>query len=633
MLKIIKHDFLKGYLPGHFLPSCIIFIQSDQQAINPEKVRDFDAAILKILQHINRIKNLDRLHHLCKSPYKGPLDLFKRLCIIIELSMEACGYPPCELQAKFNEQKHNKSNIFQLIGQELEDDHSNILRITNSLISWINSLDKDLDQFSRHANSYVNLLGELTKNAPQDVNTLKFLNSSKLLNIPCRRIAKNIFQFGWGRKSRWLNSSFTDQTSAISANLVRNKLACNNFLKKIGIPVPRSHEVKSSTQAIRLADILGYPVVIKAANLEGGIGVYSDLKTHNDIIKAYEKVKKLSNKIMIEDHIFGKDYRLQVCHDEVYWAIERQGPRVIGNGKNTIIELIDIFNKKRINENKTSDTQFSTIKLDKDAIDYLEASGFNINSVPPSDYVIKLRAANNISGGGTMTPVLNIVHPDNINLAVAIAKYLRLDIAGIDLLIPDITLSWKETKAAVCEVNAQPQISGDRHKYILGKLIKSNGRIPTLLFLGTFKDSIAYQEMLKINSLREFNIGVASSNTTWINNEKLLAKFSNLHQAGLALISNPKLDAIFLEITLNHELPLVFPVDKIDAIVLSNSILQKLESEKNLQWFKELIRFTDNVISLDQEANLLKNLIKLPAPKFKDFSQKEWNIFLEKLLC
>jgi cyanophycin synthetase len=56
---------------------------------------------------------------------------------------------------------------------------------------------------------------------------------------------------------------------------------------------------------------------------------------------------------------------------------------------------------------------------------------------------------------------------------------LRIDIAGVDLLLPDISYSWKETGGAICEVNGQPQFSHQvAHRTILDKLLKNKGRIP-----------------------------------------------------------------------------------------------------------------------------------------------------------
>jgi cyanophycin synthetase len=62
---------------------------------------------------------------------------------------------------------------------------------------------------------------------------------------------------------------------------------------------------------------------------------------------------------------------------------------------------------------------------------------------------------NNASAGGSTIGLdVNQVHPDNINLAFNVAKLFNLDIAGIDLIISDISKSWLNTPCVICDVNA-----------------------------------------------------------------------------------------------------------------------------------------------------------------------------------
>jgi hypothetical protein len=60
---------------------------------------------------------------------------------------------------------------------------------------------------------------------------------------------------------------------------------------------------------------------------------------------------------------------------------------------------------------------------------------------------------------------------------------LRLDLAGVDLLIPDISQSYKKVGGVICEVNAQPQLSKHLPYELLQKLVTNFGRIPTVMIL------------------------------------------------------------------------------------------------------------------------------------------------------
>lgn len=62
-------------------------------------------------------------------------------------------------------------------------------------------------------------------------------------------------------------------------------------------------------------------------------------------------------------------------------------------------------------------------------------------------------------GGNGRADVTHLIHPDNRAMAVAAVAAFDLDIAGIDLRMPDISRSWREVGAGICEVNPQPNLA------------------------------------------------------------------------------------------------------------------------------------------------------------------------------
>ena len=111
----------------------------------------------------------------------------------------------------------------------------------------------------------------------------------------------------------------------------------------------------------------------------------------------------------------------------------------------------------------------------------LNYQGLDLQSVVEKGRVLQLRGAANVSLGGTTWDVTCSAHPDNLALASHAARALRLDLAGVDLLLPDISRSWKETGGTICEVNAQPQFSAtSAHLQVLQRLMVRQGRIPVV---------------------------------------------------------------------------------------------------------------------------------------------------------
>jgi cyanophycin synthetase len=326
--------------------------------------------------------------------------------------------------------------------------------------------------------------------APAGDNTLLFLQAAYDLDIPWHHIANNVYQFGWGRHGRWLDSSFTDRTSTISAALARDKVASAKVLRKAGLPVPWHRLVSTAEYAVQAAAALGYPVVVKPANLDGGQGVMVGLRTAEAVRSAFDAAARLSKRVLVEQFIEGSDFRFRVCNGEAHGVVFRHPASVIGDGTKTIKALIDQTNLARQTQPAPSDPTVESgrksIEIDDEVIAWLEHQGLCLESIVPSGQRVRLRGAANASLGGTRQLVpMERAHPDNLLLAVNAAAALRLDVAGIDVLLPDITRSFKETGGAICEVNAKPQItSGKGCHQVLRLLINQQGRIPIVLLTG-----------------------------------------------------------------------------------------------------------------------------------------------------
>ncbi len=314
-----------------------------------------------------------------------------------------------------------------------------------------------------------------------DSNTKNFIKAAVRLKIPFTPLANGLYQFGYCSESRRLNSSLTDKTPQISTAIAKNKFVSSNILKNSGFPTPRHFIVHDIASAIQAANSLQYPVVIKPQDLDRGEGVFANIKDTDELEVSYKKAKKFGNYILVEKHVTGKDYRLVVFENELIFAIERVPAHIIGDGVATIEELILIENRKRKNT-----PSLALLTLDDDVLLQLNKNNYTKNSIPSTGSVIQLRSIANINTGGTPKPVLNIVHEDNKALVIQAANCIGLDLAGVDLLIPDISKSWKkqENQGFICEINAQPTLgsltSSHLYPYLLQKLLPNKGKIPII---------------------------------------------------------------------------------------------------------------------------------------------------------
>lgn len=85
-------------------------------------------------------------------------------------------------------------------------------------------------------------------------------------------------------------------------------------------------------------------------------------------------------------------------------------------------------------------------------------------------------------------------------MALRAARAFKLDLAGIDLLMPDISVPWYEKGAAICEVNAKPELGTTAPLLsapILKELLRGNGRVPVTLVFGDGPDLSASRGIAK----------------------------------------------------------------------------------------------------------------------------------------
>lgn len=330
----------------------------------------------------------------------------------------------------------------------------------------------------------------LSRLAPVGTNNRHLLRTAYALGMPVQMLPGGVFQFGWGRRARLFSSTISDATSAIATSWVKNKHETNALLQMGGFPVPVQAVVASLADAMVAAQRIGYPVVLKPANLDNGLGVEAGLRDEAELRLAYGRSSQHAKMLLLEEHMQGQDYRIDVMRGQVTGVIHRAPASVVGDGTHDVAGLVTTINRERQANESTS--PLKPIALDAEALDLLAREGLNVKSVLAAGQIVVLRRIANVSRGGVPTDASGLIHPDNAALCVQAAALLRLDMVGLDLLIPDISRSWREVGAAFCEVNAQPQGGAERSlifETILKGAVKGCGRIPAVLVLSSHAES------------------------------------------------------------------------------------------------------------------------------------------------
>ncbi|MDX2229875.1 MAG: acetate--CoA ligase family protein [Leptolyngbyaceae cyanobacterium bins.349] len=273
---------------------------------------------------------------------------------------------------------------------------------------------------------------------------------------------EGLMQYGYGKKQvRGIATTF-DSDSHIDSDFTTRKDDCKAFLETMGFPVPQGRIVYSFKEALAATERIGYPVAVKPVVGHKGIGVTADVQTDDELEQAYDRAVAAiapdqTPRIIVEQSISGKDYRLLCVNGRFVAATERRPACVTGNGESTIQALIDRENRTAARAD-TPTSPMGKIKTDEAMQLYLEEQGLSLQSVPERDRLIYLRKVANLSAGGLSLDATRSIHPDTIILAQDIAQHFRLTCLGIDVISPDLSQSWKDGHFGILEINAAPGI-------------------------------------------------------------------------------------------------------------------------------------------------------------------------------
>lgn len=558
IIQIEKWRYLEGKAFGLSLPSLLTSIKLEQ--VDKVDLQSFNQLISELLAVALPPASS------AKTPY---LQLAENILFWHTQIQQATGLPVFETGRALNSSWLNKDTLhLQLILPAYQSKASQeVLKWLARVINASLSSDPNPQQANK---SFKALQTSLKKFVPAGSNTSHFLKAAHELNIPWSNLCENIFEYGQGEYARRLDSSFTDQTSTISARIARNKALTSTLLKKAGLPVAGNFSISSASAAKRVARKLGFPVVIKPADKDGGVGVTAGIYNDAEIDKAFSKARKSSRRLLIEKHIEGQDYRLTVLNGTLIWAVLRQPGGVTGNGRDSIAVLL-----KRLNADprrfRDVNSPLKVIKLDKEAHHLLSKAGLTTDSVPNAGQFIQLRSTANITNGGIPLAVIDKVHPDNRQLAENAAKALKLDFAGIDLIIPDISQSWLKTKASICEVNAQPQLGNvtKPHIYseVLTELVQSNGRIPAILIIAEHPSHELASKLAQRLQTNYEQVAIATKRGLMINGT-LINQTDSVFKASQSALSHQNVNAIIMPYTVKEVLQTGFATDQFDLVIM-----------------------------------------------------------------
>lgn len=385
------------------------------------------------------------------------------------------------------------------------------------------------------------------------------VSEARRRGIPVMRLNdQSLIQFGHGRRQQRIRASVTGRTSLIAAELAGHKAEAKQVLADAGLPVPRGVVVRTADEALLAARRLHRPVVAKPLDANHGRGVTTDIVDDETLRAAIDRAAALSRRVIVEEQVPGNDHRILVVDGKMVAVAERVPARVIGDGVHSIRQLVDIVNQDP-RRGRGHENMLTRIVPDAAMVALLARGGMTLDSVPFAQQEVRLRGTANLSSGGTAVDRTDAIHPDNIRIAEQAALAIGLDVAGIDLLSPDISRPLRETGGGIVEVNAAPGLRMHLEpseglpcavaEPIVGSLfpVGSRSRIPIFAVTGTNGKSTTVRMLARILCEAGHTVGMTTTSGIYINGHLLMPADASGPKSARVVFRNPIVDVAVLE--------------------------------------------------------------------------------------
>ncbi|MFM7312166.1 MAG: hypothetical protein ACKO0M_03200 [Cyanobium sp.] len=193
--------------------------------------------------------------------------------------------------------------------------------------------------------------------------------------------------------------------------------------------------------------------------------------------------------LLLQRHVKGDDYRLNVIAGSLAFAVRRCAPSVVGDGCTSIRDLIAQANELRASLRRQDGV---TGPIDPDEVEIrqrIARAGLSMEASLPSGQRLQLRANANLSTGGLHEELdLACVHPIIRRQCESIARTLSLDSCGIDYVTTNIPLPPDQCAGAFLEVNFMPQNGPTRVGLLMDNLLRDyEASLPALVLMANWE--------------------------------------------------------------------------------------------------------------------------------------------------
>jgi len=252
--------------------------------------------------------------------------------------------------------------------------------------------------------------------------------------------------------------------AASAADLARDKAHALTLLRAAGIAVPRTELVflrpayraergpgHELDDAPRLAAGLDYPLIVKPN--DGARGhLVAEVADAAALTRQLARIAPHSPIAQLQEPLTGEEWRLFVLDGRVRFAYRRTPPRLLGDGRQTLGQLLAAYNSA------LAARALSPLAADTPSVlRSLAAAGLSQQTVLAEGDSLALPGRRNLAAGGGIADYTESITAAVEAWAARAAAALGLRVAGLDLFAPDLAGPAGFT---ALELNANPSLLG-----------------------------------------------------------------------------------------------------------------------------------------------------------------------------
>lgn len=257
-----------------------------------------------------------------------------------------------------------------------------------------------------------------------------------------------------GSKTHYFDDSSGDFNKKIAYDICHDKSVTNEYLTKVNVPIPRGSTFNKGTdinEVIEFSETLTYPLVVKPVDGFAGRGVITGIKSIPELKEAINHVTKTLKfeNYIVQEFLEGDEVRIYVLGNKIIGAANRRPANIVGNGKDTIRDLIEKENEFRLLVPHLVDRP---IRIDTDVTKRLKNQGYTPKSIPQKDERVYLRGISNVSLGGEPIDYTDKLTQVQREIAIKATEAIPgLAQCGVDMII-------QGESGVIIELNTSPGI-------------------------------------------------------------------------------------------------------------------------------------------------------------------------------